>query len=305
MPYAIHVSGPANILEATALVISQVEGQAANLGIAPLTLASSGEVFPRISSVMAQAPRFNLTTQQVAGVLGKITSKGLVLATGFEVYNQLVSLATGLRTSGSAHQKLAIATGIVVPRRLSCSHGQVARLTLEVIGINAAGTTNPVVITESSALPSVVTPVLHTLGPVKVNGAEVLGIQSVEIDFGISVAVHAGSGAVYPQACFVTEIKPRIAITADDAAVLATLTAAGLAQTATDSLIYFRKLGTNAARVLDATAEHISVTIDDGLWVPGDKSANHPGSAQTSFGIEPVYDGSNEPIALNTAVAIT
>jgi hypothetical protein len=305
MAYAIHVSGPANILDATALVISQVEGQAANLGIAPMTLASSGEVFPRISSVIAQAPRLSLTTQQVAGVLGKITSKGLVLATGFEVYNQLVSLSTGLRTAGSVHQKLAIATGIVVPRRLSCSHGQVARLTLEVIGVNAAGSTNPVVITENSALPTVVAPVLHTLGPVKINGSEILGVQSVDVDFGIAVAVHAGSGAVFPQACFVTEIKPRITITVDDAAVLATLTAAGLAQTATDSVVYFRKMAANGTRVTDITAEHVSVTVDDGLWVPGDKSASHPGAAQTSLSIEPVYDGTNEPIALNTAVAIS
>lgn len=305
MALTTHVCGPARIADATALIIDQVEGQALNLGTRKITRNSAGQYFPTFSGIQGQAPRFSLTTSQVGAVLGKITTKGLILATGFEIYNQLVDTATALRKSGSTHQKVAIATGLVIPRTLSCSSGGEARLTFDVVGVNAAGTTCPVALTESQALPTVSgISALFTLGPVKINGTQLEGNSDVSIDFGIRERLIQLDGVPYPQAVVIDSIMPKVTIKNKNASALATLGLAGTAQGATDSVIYFRKMLANGIRTADGTAEHLSFTIDDGIWSAIDKSANHPNEAETGVEIEPVYDGTNEPLVFSAAAAI-
>jgi hypothetical protein len=306
MAYSIHVCGPAKILEATAVVIDQVEGQAFNLGNDRRTLSTAGNVYPTFSALMNQAPRFSLTTSQIAAVLTKVSTKGLALATGFEVFNQAKSTTTGLPTTGATHQKLAIATGLVIPRQLSCSQGGLAKLTFDVVGINASGTTNPVTMTENTNTPTITgISEQFTLGPVKINGTNVEGVQDVTIDFGLRERILEGSGAYYPQLVALDTVAPKVTIRTNDAAVLANFGLTGLAQAATDSVIYFRKMAANGIRTADVTGAHVSFTIDDGLFLVGDKGGNHPGELSTTLEIEPIHDGTNEPLVYSGSAAIS
>jgi hypothetical protein len=305
MAYGFQVCGPAKILDATAVVLEQVEGQALEFGSERLVKSTAGE--PRVSfgALMFQRPKFALSTSAIAVFLAKCGVNGLVLASGFEVYNQSVDLTTGLRKGATSHEKLAIATGLMVPRQLSVAHNGEAKLTFDVIGVNAAGTVSPVVRTASQSLPALTyTREVFTLGPVKLNGTAVDGVQEVTIDFGIKEEVKAGSGALYPQLVAISEIRPRVTVRVNDESALATLGLQGVAQGATDSLIYLRKLSADGQRVADGTAQHVSFSINKGLWLPSSKGGQHPGEIATSFDIEPVYDGTTETLVVATATAI-
>jgi hypothetical protein len=80
-----------------------------------------------------------------------------------------------------------------------------------------------------------------------------------------------------------------------------------VAQSSTDSLVYLRKIQQNGIRVADATTEHISASIDDGLVTIRSVSASNADNdgAAIEVMIEPNSDGTNPILALSTTTAIT
>jgi hypothetical protein len=253
---------------------------------------------------MAAAPRFTGTTCKLATFFGKVGAEGLVVAL-LDLYAQLTDQTTAKRSSGSGHDKYTMATGLLLPRQLSVSQGQPAKVTWEAIGVNAAGTTNPV-IRATAAMPAITgVTELFTLGPIKINGTSYEGIQDLTVDFGCTERVHVGSGAVYPQLVYLETIAPRVTIKTEDSGLIAVLTTEGVAQGTTDSLLYLRKMDKNGKRVGDATPEHICIAVDDGIWKPNEVSGSHPGAVTGSFECRPTYDGSNLPLYLQAALAIT
>jgi hypothetical protein len=308
MAYTNHVVGPCKILGTPDVIIDQVEGQSYSAGLSKNTKSSGGQLYPTFSNIMAGVPRMSLSTEAISQFLTAVSMDGLVLATprGFELFNQLVDEASGKRASGSTHEKIACVKTMVVPRRLSCAHGQIAKVDFDVVGISSDGTTHPFSLTASQALPTISGVVQQfTLGPVKINGTSYEGIQNLSIDFGVREVLKSAGSMIYPTKGHFEQIAPRVAIQSDDAAVLAALSLSGTAQGATDSVIYLRKCAENGTRVADGTAEHISFTIDDGIWVPTEKGGSHPGVLGTGFEIEPTYDGTNAIIVCNPAVAIS
>ena len=78
----------------------------------------------------------------------------------------------------------------------------------------------------------------------------------------------------------------------------------GAAQGATDSVVYLRKLAKNGTRTADATAEHISFTIDDGMMYCSDITNRHGQRIGTEIVIHPIYDGSIAILVIDPACAI-
>lgn len=306
MSLTTQMVGPARVLDAAAVTIDQVESQAIALGNNKIVRSAGGQVFPTFGALMSQNARMSYSTSQIAAFLTKVSTKGLILASGFEMYNQLVAAATGLRAGATSHQKIACVTGMIIPRQLSCSQGGIARLTFDVFGVTAAGATNPWTITESQSLPTTAGIAQEfTLGPVKINGAQLEGVADLTIDFGIAEFIRQNDGAIYPQAIGVTEIRPRVTLRLEDAAVLATLGITGTAQGATDSVIYLRKRAANAIRTADNVAEHISFTIDSGMWTVEDKGGQHPQYVNSSVECQPIYVGTPEPLVYSGTATIS
>ncbi|HUX16964.1 MAG TPA: hypothetical protein VMW52_10865, partial [Phycisphaerae bacterium] len=78
----------------------------------------------------------------------------------------------------------------------------------------------------------------------------------------------------------------------------------GVAQTATDSLIYLRAVEENKDRHANAETEHIKIAVDDGIIYVSDLSgdANTPYNGEVT--IEPTWDGTNAVLAITTGQAI-
>jgi hypothetical protein len=112
-------------------------------------------------------------------------------------------------------------------------------------------------------------------------------------------------GEVWPTEVFIMSRRPSITITSYDVAQINTLGISGLAQSATDSHVYLRKMTENATRTADATAEHIQFSIDDGRAHVTNIGASQDAPHVASITLTPTYDGSNAIFVINTAVAIT
>ncbi len=124
-------------------------------------------------------------------------------------------------------------------------------------------------------------------------------------DFGIDIIKHGSSGLVFPLFTGIQTRRPRFTIGTNDITALLDIGLEGTAQTATDSVVYLRKITENGARVADATAEHISFTIDDGMiWVTSMGGSNNSPQAGEII-IQPTFDGTNPIVVTSTTATIT
>lgn len=292
------------------LFLDQISDWAMDTRINNILLGADGMVDPSYVAVMSQSPSAAFTTSALATVLAKCGISGLAIAADADEYGAdlyLQKLAEGAtRASGSSHIRLRAAKGILVPRSLSAAQGAgVATLGLELIP-TWNGSADPLVIATSQALAG--TPSVgeaFTVGPVSINGAQVEGIQSITVDFGITLETLGSDGGVWPTFVCIRERRPTFRIETTDAGVINTFGLTGAAQGGTDSVIYLRKMAEGGTRVADVTAEHISFTIDEGHIACGPLRASHPGRIGAELIITPTYDGTDPIIAISTATAIS
>ena len=303
--YAVNID---NAGAGTDLFIDQVSDFSFDPAINALLLGSDGAVDPTYVAVMSQSPSMALSTSALATVLAACGISGLSVVAdadefGADFYLQKL-LEGGTRAVGNSHLRMRSSKGMLIPLSLTASQGALATLSMSYVPI-FDGTLDPVVI--SNIAPLVGAPAVgeaFTLGPVYVNGAQVEGVQSVTINFGISLEVIGSDGGVWPTFVSIGSRRPTISVETTDASILNTFGLTGAAQAATDSAVYFTKMAEGSTRVADLTAEHISFTVDAGHIGVGAISATHPGRASAGLTITPTYDGTNAIIAISTATAL-
>ena len=283
-------------------MIDQVSSFGVDSGLEQFLLLADGGVDPTYSAVKGLVPKISFSTHAVAAALA-VAGMNAASVTAASFFFQKLAEG-GTRASGSSHLKLALTKGMIFPRSLSAGHAEPAELSYEVLCLTDGGGV-PVTISKNQALTgSPVVDQLYVAGPVKINGTLLAGVQSIKIDFGIKEVVLGGDGEVYPSFAAIMTRAPKITIELLDLDILADLTIAGAAQGATDTVIYLRKVEAGGTRVADATAEHISFSIDAGHIGIGNSGAKPGGPATVSLEITPIFDGTNDILAINTAAAI-
>jgi len=273
-------------------------------GMNRLVEAAGGQVDPTFVAIMALAPVLGFTTRQLTA-LSSFGISGAQITT-LDAYVQKL-LAYGTRGGAGTHTKISIPTGICVPRTLSAQQGQRAELALDAVAISSTGAAAAATVTTGQNLPAGggVTEVF-TLGPVKINGTA-LDCEAVNVDFGVSLQVDSSGGQVFPTFVAVMDRRPSIRLTPKDMDSFNTFYnsgAFGLAQAATDSLVYFRKLAAGGLRVADETAEHVQLAIAAGLISLEAGDARHGERATTDVVITPISNGTDAIIAIDTTAAI-
>jgi len=284
------------------VLIDQIESFNYDAGLQKLMLRVDGSVDPTYIAIGNQSPRISLTTSKIATALGLCSIGGLAMTAGTFFFQQIAS--GGTRATGSSHTKLAATTGFVIPRRLSAQLNQPATIEYDVICLSNAGAA-PITATKSQALAG--TPdadECYVAGKVAINGTALSGVQSISIDFGITEIVMSGDGDVYPSFAAVMSRQPRITIEVPDTDLLADFGTEGDVQGATDSIVYLRKVSEGGTRVADETEEHISLTIDDGHVSVDSANASTDQPATASVMIDPVFDGTNDILVIDTTAAI-
>lgn len=274
---------------------------------------SDGIVDPTFLATMYQDPRIRFSSSDLATVLAIGSSKVLINGilidadethAGAEYWFQKIAEG-GTRASGSTHIKMTVKEGLLLLRSIQAAQGGVAQMTFEQL-IAYDGTNAPIVVAGSQALsgtPRVTN--LHTLGPVVINGTRLEGIQDINIDTGIREVVQGADGLEFPTYLAIMQRQPLIVIRTTEVVSLSTFGISGAAQGATDSVIYFRKLAEGGTRVAEATAEHISLSVDAGMIRVRDIGGAHGQPQMCQIEIRPTWDGTNDIIVVNAATAIT
>lgn len=140
---------------------------------------------------------------------------------------------------------------------------------------------------------------VYFLGGVYVDGTELPGVQSQEIDFGIAFEDVIQTIGPYSETAFVRTAEPVFKVTSTSMASLAGKAVAGFA-IGSDVSFYFQKGIIGGGRVAVATAEHIKVSCTAGTIEITDTGGEAPNDAQSQWTIYP----SGGTVAINSATAI-
>ena len=269
---------------------------------------TAGEVYRRHVSLYAQKVAPGFTTVDVAAALGACGALGVSidgLAAGLKFYAQQHA-AGGTRSAGATHRMFTFNGGILVPRQLRIPHRGDAELTYEAV-ITYDGANDPVVITDSQSVPAAVAASYFTLAGATIGGVTVAGKSDMTIDFGLDAIGEAGDSDVWDTVASIRNVNSSITFDSLDVTVFsaAKIPLEGKAATHANTIIYLRKRLHAGQFVSDVTAEHIKIT-GDGMVVPDDcftADNNNPGRG--SFTLPLRYDGTNVPMVIDLASAIT
>lgn len=287
--------------------INQIADHSIDPGVETVILRGDGVVDPRFAAVMAQRPMLSFTTTAIARALGYAGISGLgISGTTLDLYLQQYQ-DVGTRLSGANSVRARVSKGLLVPQRLTARSGRAAVLSYQVYAASSDGTTAPLAIAKSQTMPSVSAfDQAFTVGPASINGTTVEAVRELEIDFGMAVRVlEPGDGDVYPTFVCLMERRPTVTLRTTNVHLLDSAELGQwVAQGGTDSLVYLRKIDRNGTRVANGTAEHVRFSIDDGIVTARPFSSEDNNEAMIELLIEPIYDGTNDVIAVNTATAI-
>lgn len=295
--------------------------QAVTTGLNVQNETVAGSVYPLQANITAVNPRLTFSTLNVAKALTAIGALGLdISATPVELFELLYN-DRGTLASGSVHRKLTFKSGRIVPRSLSCNHQGNASLDIEMLTISTGTliggtlfgeTERPVDYTESVAAPSVTLADLdserYTLGSATIGAVDVGCLQDMSIDFGLEIETTGCSSNPYPTQIETRSVNPMISMTTRDTNKFASASVplTGKAATHANTTIYLRKRKQSTAEfVAYATAEHIKITSAGLLTFEEPWNADGSANATAKLKLQCLFDGTNAPLLLNLASAIT
>jgi hypothetical protein len=296
------------------VIIGGITQQNLNLGIELSNDASSGAVYPSVQSVNAQNPRASFTSYQIAKCLANIGVLGLdigALATGLKLW-AYKHAEGGSRATGSNHRSFDVAAGLIVPRTITINHQGDATFAADVF-VTHDGTNVPVIPTDSAAIPAGDSDdERYTLGSVTIESKALNAVgsgvlQSMTIDFGIQELVEGGGSDLYPTHASIMTASPVITFTATNILWFAdaTIPLNGLNATHASTSIYLRKRDVEGGTfVADETEEHIEITAAGILHVTDAIDATQGSPATISASMPLRYDGSNDPMVIDTTAAL-
>ena len=297
-------------------IIGGITAQAVNMNTEAPAEPSSAEVWSRWVSMTAQNPRATFTTKALVSLLNALAAKAPVadkyscniadLTAGLTLYAQAFA-AGSTRAGESLHRKLAITHGCLGLRRLTCTHQEDATIESEAI-VGYDGNNDPVIETDLVSLPAGVTDAERfTLGPATLESVSIPQMRSLDVDFGLDIRAEGSDSEIWPTFVTINGMKPVITFRGIDTEWLKStnIPRAGKAITHTNTAFYLRKRALGSTYVGDATAEHIKFTAAGFAYVdiPMDASGNE--LAESSLIVPCYYDGTNDPLVINTASAIT
>lgn len=270
---------------------------------------SSGEIYARIQALYAQKVAAGFSTRAIASALDACGYTGESIddmTAGLSLYAQKHEHGAS-RAAGANHRKFTFNAGILVPRNLSVNHQGDAVLSYDAV-ITYDGSNDPVVITDSVSLPAGVTDAERfTMGKTTIESIEIAGKRSFSIDFGLDVVGEGADSDIWDTIASIRAVNTVLTLRTwhVDAFGAAGIPLAGKSATHANTTLYLRKRAAGDSFVADATAEHIKITaaglchVDTGF----DADGNDP--TEVTLTMPLLFDGTNAPLIVDTASAIT
>jgi len=289
-------------------LLGGVTAHSLNNGVECQTEPTSGEVYPRANFITAMKPGAAFSTTQLKTFIDACTLFGVDITTltgRLKLYIQKMATA-GARASGSVHRRFTINQGVILPRSISCRHQQDAMIQAEAIA-TYDGTNNPIVEADTVAVPTGLSEQRYSLGPVTIGSVTIDGHRSVDIDLGLDVVREGAVSEIWDKEVSIRTIAPKIRISGVDYEWLksSNIPFTGKAAAHADTKIYFRKKKDASSFETDVTAAHVKLTTAGLCYIvdPFKGDGNAPG--EITLALDTKYDGTNAPIIVSTAIAVT
>lgn len=227
-----------------------------------------GEVYNSMAFIQQGEPVGNFTSMDLKEFLDQCGVQGMLIDSdganpGVVNYFQKYQPG-GTRASGGVHHKTTIGDGLLVPRTLGLPHRGIGSIQADIVTISADGDTSPIVFDETASLPGSVYPQVDasfTLGKIMFDAQEVVGINNLTVNFGITQAVESSDSDIYPTLVYIVTIQPTITITGKHLDLTSLITEEGKEYSADQIVFYARKRDEGGSFVADGTAEHIKFTL--------------------------------------------
>jgi hypothetical protein len=264
------------------------------------TFVANGNQKPMLSFDCTQIATLLNTTNALAGIAD-------LSANNTDLYfKKLQDLGVRASDATQQHKRVRASLAYLIVERITASHDGEASAACK-IGALYDGTNAPFVPAGGLALSGTSSSVEHyTVGPVFANTGsgfvQINGVQSITCDFRRSVLELGADGELYITFCAMADWKPQITITCTEF-VWDTYGLNGSAFTGLS--VYLRKKATTG-NVANGTAQHIKfANAVGGLLAVQDVSGGVNDPAMTNVRFTCLGDASNQPLTVNTAIAIT
>lgn len=212
---------------------------------------------------------FTLVTTLVAAYASSATN-GYLLApytgNGDVGYQKMKAGSTREPPASTVHRIHRYLNPLMYLQGISAQQNGDASARMRLCPRSSDGVTSPYTILTAQALNTTIPTVtsLYTLGPVKLNGTWITGLQGTDVSFDLGFQELFAAGQQFPSFLFAENLITKLSLTSRTAEYVDTLI------TAISSLVvYFRrrKADDPAALETDASAKHIKITAAGGAFI--------------------------------------
>lgn len=261
----------------------------------------SGNEYPTLVAIPGATPRISLTMPFRAAY--DVLGFGINSLTAFEIY--LAKFASLTRASGSVHTKWALSSSCTAAALItgaSVNQDGIVMAEVDIIPLSNNGTTHPLTRTDNNAMPSLSSqPVLHTSGPLSINGTVIPGVRSYGLQLGQRLEIERTDGALYPMLATRVDAAPRItAEHADPVTMYSQLGSLLGASISANVVAYFRQFDATTG-VVDTGATAVSVTVASGRVVPLEVSDSQGQVATLGLEVHGLSTSATHPFAMSVS----
>ncbi|MGE0605550.1 MAG: hypothetical protein AB7O62_00385 [Pirellulales bacterium] len=259
-------TGQTNVLHGllfpSAAFISEFSSSQTNINVDELTGLASGHAQPLFTGGAGERPDYTFSTPQIATLLTALGLYGTDLSAGnTDVYQKAATdLGNRVADGTTSHHRLRMANAFGYVTSIRAAHGQVAEISARIVP-SWDGSTVPLTPAGSVALSGTAAAIEYfTLGPVKINGTALAGVQEWSLDLGCQIAELSSDGDIYTSFIYLKEIIPTISVRGTGTDWQATYGTAGTALSALT--LYLRRRAVDGYNVSGST--NIAITATNG-----------------------------------------
>lgn len=291
---------------ASGLTLTQLTDLSEGLNSEMVRGYSAGHPHPMFTGLSAQAPAFPFTTRQLAGFLGACSMNGLPQAGNCDLLFRKGKLNDAREAlSGTVHQRVRATGGFLHWDQVGASGNPPAEASGRFIPTYDG--TNAILVPTGSVAADSITPQAaeqFKLGPVKINGTFLAGLQSWSLSTNPTVVPEFAAGNVWPGWCGLDETDPILTLTTRRKESLVDY---GVLGTAISSLVfYLRRIQIGAGPYGDGSSQHLKFTAGGGMVIyDGSQSGGNQKATPTIMIRLHSTDPAVLPVTVATAQTIT
>ncbi len=234
---------------------------------------AAGHPQPLAVHTYGMRPEIPFSTKQLATLLGDCGLFGAGISGNVDFFLKKVSdLSTRVANATTQHLRYRAAKSLIYWTGLSVEQNGDAMAQVRVVPAYD-GTNAPLVAAGSVALSGTPTASeIFTLGPVKINGSLISGVEGVSLELNCELYEIASDGESYLSLVAIKRQNPMLTIRGVNAVNQVTYTLAGAALTSWSFAL--RRMTTDAGPVADGTSSHIVISGAGGAIEPLENSGS-------------------------------